>query len=142
MLRHKHKLMLLPPVPRLRRARMLRLKPLLLPVPRLRINRPRHLLLRFKLLLLIQLTRSPLQTPMLRPSMYRLYPIPMQVRILMLERTLLPLLRQEPFLICRSSPFTPLPKTKTVILNPKTSLLKTELPRIESLQGVTAAAEC
>ena len=108
MLRHKHKLMLLPPV------------------PRLRINRPRHLLLRFKPLLLIQLTRSPLQTPMLRPSMYRLYPIPMQVRILMLERTLLPLPMRAPFLICRSSLFTLLLKTRTVTINPKTSLLKAE----------------
>ena len=117
--KHKHKLMLLPPVPRLRWARMLRLKPLLLPVPR-------HHLLRFKPLLLIQLTRSPLRTPLLRLSMYRLYPIPMQVRILMLERTLLPLLRQEPFLIYRSSPFTLLLKTKTVTINPKTSLLKAE----------------
>ena len=119
MLRHKHKLMLLPPVPRLRRARMLRLKPLLLPVPR-------HHLLRSKPLLLIQLTRSPLQTLMLRPSMYRLYPIPMQIIILMLERTLLPLLRQEPFLICRSSLFTLLLKTRTVTINPKTSLPKAE----------------
>ena len=108
MLRHEHKLMLLPPV------------------PRFRINRPRHHLFRFKPLLLIKLIRSPLRTPLLRLSMYRLYPIPMQVRILMLERTLLPLLRQEPFLICRSSPFTLLLKTKTVTINPKTSLLKAE----------------
>ena len=126
MLRHKHKLMLLPPVPRLRRARMLRVKPLLLPVLRLRINRPRHLLLRFKPLLLIQLTRPPLQTPLLRPSMYLLYPIPMQSRMLMLERMLLPQLMQEPFPICRSSPFILLRKQKTVMINPKTSLLKAE----------------
>ena len=110
MLRHKHKLMLLPPVPRLRRARMLKVKPLLLPVLRLRINRPRHLLLRFKPLLLIQLTRPPLQTPLLRPSMYLLYPM----------------LMRAPFPICRSSPFILLRKQKTVMINPKTSLLKAE----------------
>ena len=126
MLRHKHKLMLLPPVLRLSWARMLRLKPLLLLVPRFRINRPRHHLLRFKPLLLIQLTRSPLRTPLLKPSMYRLYPIPMQSKMLMLERMLLPPLMQEPFPICRSSPFILLRKQKTVMINPKTSLLKAE----------------
>ena len=99
MLKHKHNPMpLLRPVSRLRRALKHRLMPLLPRVSRLRINRPRHLLHRFKTLL---------QTPRLRLLMYRLFPMsmlamtPIQARMLRVARMMLPLPMQEPFPIFR-----------------------------------------
>lgn len=119
--KHKHKLMLLLQVSRLRRAWMLRPMPLL---PQ--ASRPP---LRFKTPMPKLLTRPPLRRPQPRLSMYRLYPTLMLTRMLML----LPI--QAPFQIFMLSPCTLLPEKKMATINPKTSLLKSEPPRTEQPEG-------